>query len=174
VNGVLDRPLKPRQTGVSIVDVSRDEDVTTTELRLEEGKWPAAPLAPASVWSDAPEPTLIIELHRVLTASEASATFESYEISASVPAIGGPYSFFSWATPDQLDGVTDTALDWQPRKYDGSDHDHCLLTWDKILPGDDAYVSAPEGLWITVPAYERFIRDDQLRLRHKAQPSTST
>jgi hypothetical protein len=134
-----------------------------TELLLEEGKWPSAPLAPASVWSRDDEPMLVIELHRLLSLTGPSATFETYGGPAPLVTVGGHYSLYSWWDPRQLRIAMDTGLVWRPRDYQGSDHDHCLLTWETILPGSPAYVS--EDGWITVGAYERVIRDDALRLR---------
>ena len=50
-------------------------------------------------------------------------------------------------------------------RYDGPQNEHCLLTWETIAPGDTAYCSS-RGNWVTAPAYERYIRDDVLRVRH--------
>ena len=136
----------------------------TTELLLEDGDWPSEPLAPASVWSLDAEPALLIELHRLLALSGLSATFETYGYSPVVLTPGGHYSLISWWNPTQLSVATDVDLDWGLREYEGSDHDHCLLTWETIVPGSPAYVS--EAGWITVGGYERIIRGDALRLRH--------
>jgi hypothetical protein len=157
------RSMDGRQTGVNIVRASREGDVTTTELWLQEGAWPSAPLAPATVWSGDVDRLLLIELHRLVDLEGASARFESYELETALPPIGGPHSFFAWWTPEQLAAAIDPSLEWQPVQYYESDHGHCRLTWKEIEPGDPVYVS--DAGWITVEAYERYIRDDVLRVR---------
>ena len=135
----------------------------TTELLREAGDWPSEPLAPASVWTLDAEPALLIELQRLLALSGRSATFETYGYSPAVLSPGGHYSLISWWNPTQLSVATDVDLDWRLREYEGSDHDHCLLTWETILPGRPAYMS--DAGWITVGAYARIVRDDVLRIR---------
>jgi hypothetical protein len=68
-----------------------------------------------------------------------------------------------WWTPDQLKAARDTTLRWTRRTYHGEDHDRCLLTWEKIGPGDGGYVL--KAGWITDEAYKRFIKHDELGLR---------
>ncbi len=53
---------------------------------------------------------------------------------------------------------------WHRQRFDEGDHDHCLLTWETIRSGDEAYRS-DRGEWISSAAYERFVRDDVLRIR---------
>jgi hypothetical protein len=163
--------MKPRQTGVSIVGASAVGDVTTTELRLDEGKWPSEPLAPANVWNDESAPSvLVMELHRLVSTRGTTAIFESYGIER-LPPPGGPYAMYAWFRPEQLAVVQDSGLRWRRRQYDGADDDYdCLLTWARINPGDAAYES--DAGWISVDAYERLIRDDLLRLRELDQHST--
>ncbi|HLI32530.1 MAG TPA: hypothetical protein VKU89_07325 [Solirubrobacteraceae bacterium] len=163
--------MNERQTGVMLVRASRAGDVTTTELRLTGGQWPSPPVAPASVRRDAPENGVVVELHHLDDLSGPTAIFESYGMQDHLPAPGGPYSFFSWWSPDQFEVAVDTALHWELRPYEGSDHDHCRLTWKTLEPGDLAYSS--EAGWVSPEAHEPFIRDDALRLRetrgHKAR-----
>jgi hypothetical protein len=154
--------MQPRQAGVNILTASRAGEVTTTAIRLEDGEWPSPPVAPASVWAD-DEKTLVIELHRLTDLADNVAIFESYAVDDPVPAPGGPYALYGWWTPDQLKAAQDASLTWHQRHYDCADHDHCLLTWATINAGDAAYQS--DVGWISVEAYERFIREDALRLR---------
>jgi len=105
----------------------------------------------------------VLELHHLASAGEEAAVFESYEAPDVELTRAGPYGLVAWWRPDQLAAAEDTALAWTAKPYDGKDHDHCLLTWKTINPGDPAYVSAAG--WISVEAYEQFIRDDRLRLR---------
>jgi hypothetical protein len=152
-----------RQTGVNIVSSSREGDVTATELRLHEGAWPPAPLAPATLWSGEAEGVPLIELHRLVELDGVSARFESFAIETAPPAPAGPHSFFSWWTPEQFAAAVDLSLEWRAVQFYESDHARCYLTWNEIEPGDPVYAS--DVGWITVEAYERYIRDDALRLR---------
>jgi hypothetical protein len=161
---MIGEAMKPAQTGISIIGVSRAGDLTTTEVSLVEGKWPE-PLAPASVWSGEGRRTRVIDLHRLVSRAEDVAIFESYGLEGDIPTAGGPYALYAWWTPEQLEAARDVDLEWRRRSYDGADHDHCLLTWQTIGSGDVAYSS--EAGWISVDAYEQFIRDDVLRLRER-------
>jgi hypothetical protein len=156
-----------RQTGVRIVRASRAGDVITTEVRLEEGEWPSAPVAPASVWTD--DHSRVIELHRQVDLTDDVAIFETYGIDGETPDPGGLYALYAWWSPEQLKAAEDRNLAWTLQSYDRpGDHDHCLFTWATIGPGDVAYHS--DDGWVSVDAYDRFIRDDALRLRsHEEQ-----
>jgi hypothetical protein len=152
------------EVGVSITSAERSGDVTTTELRLDSGEWPFDPLAPATLWAARDEP--VTEVHKLLRLNGADAVFESYDLEGEVPQPGGPYRMYSWFTPDQYKALTDTEAEWHRATYDKpSDHTHCILTWEGIDDGDDGYVVEPGGGWVSVDAYEKYIRDDLLRLR---------
>lgn len=154
--------MRPRQTGVRIVSGSRASGVVTTELLLEEGAWPAEPVAPATVWTEKVKPTSkLIELHRLVKLGGETAIFESYGTER-VPKPGGLYSLFAWFTPEQFDVLNNRQLRWERRRFDGPLDEHCLLTWRNINPGEEAYTS--DAGWITADAYDRLIRDDLLRL----------
>jgi hypothetical protein len=97
-----------------------------------------------------------------------TAVFESYGASRA-RSPGGPYSLFSWFTPEQLRVLRDEQVRWERHPYDGQDDDRdCLLTWTRINPGDIAYTS--DAGWISVDAYERLIRDDVARIRSPEPP----
>jgi len=82
--------MRPRQTGVSIIAASSAGGVTTIELRRDEGKWPEAPTAPASAWSEETAPTSkVVELHRLVRLDGETAVFESYDTSGA-PQPGDP------------------------------------------------------------------------------------
>jgi hypothetical protein len=155
--------MNSRQTGVNIISSSREGDVTMTELRLQEGDWPPAPVAPATVWKGDAEGVPLIEVHRLVDLDGLSARFESFAIETALPAPGGPHSFFSWWTPEQLEAACDRSLEWRAVQYYESDHGRCYLTWKEFQPGDPVFMS--DAGWITIDAYERYIRDDVLRLR---------
>ena len=41
---------------------------------------------------------------------------------------------------------------------------HCAVTWETIRRGDRAYRSGA-GEWMSIDAFERYVRNDSLRLR---------
>jgi hypothetical protein len=68
-------------------------------------------------------------------------------------------------TTEILRTATDPLVEWRKGIYDRGDHTHCLLTFDAIDDGETAYQAGPNVGWITVEAYEKYVRDDVLRLR---------
>jgi hypothetical protein len=68
-----------RPTQVNVVRTDRVGDVATTELRLAEGSWPSAPLAPATLWEGEDGRLRVMDLHQLVSADDESAVFESYE-----------------------------------------------------------------------------------------------
>jgi hypothetical protein len=153
-----------RQAGevrVAVTKVARSHDVTTTEVRLAAGEWPFDPIA--TVWTD--DDRRVVDLHCLMRMDGDEATFESYDLTGELPQPGGPYRIFSWWDPNQFRAATDRTVRWHRRTYNKpGDHTHCLLTWEAIDHGTTAYQVDDAG-WITVDAYEKYIRDDMLRLR---------
>jgi hypothetical protein len=149
----------------SILSILRLGEVTQVVLHLPVA--PDLPLAPASL-HDIHEPhDLLIELHKVAKQAGDQITFETYTAPDTLPTVGQPYIFRAWWMPEQLAAVIDTSRVWVREAYpDNGDHDHCWLTWETIA----AYADHKEGYrsgceWITVAAYNKYIRDDFLRVR---------
>jgi hypothetical protein len=141
-------------------------NVLVTRLRLAEGSWPSAPLAPASIWRLETPADKVIDLHQLEKLEDAIAVFETFGANDVPPTPGDRrFSFFSWWTPAQFEAAADPGLEWHLREYDESDHEHCLLTWERINRGDEAFSSAAG--WVTPAAFEKYIRDDVLRLRSR-------
>lgn len=155
-----------RQAGEVLVTIrraSRSGDVTTTELRLEDGQWPFDPIAPATLWTD--EDRVVVELHKLVSLDGDTATFETYDLQGAPPEVGGPYRMYSWWNRAEYEAASDPTL-WRRATWDKpGDHTHCLLTFEEINDGDEGYVVDPGGAWITTDAYEKYVRDDVLRLR---------
>jgi hypothetical protein len=160
-----------RQAGevrVTITASSRAADVTTTDLRLDGGDWPYDPIAPATLWTDDDE--AVVELHKLLRLDGDAATFESYDLSGDPPQSGGPFRMFSWWDKNQYRAARYDDCEWRMSTFDkAGDHTHCILTFDTIERGDPGYEAVPGGGWITIDSYEKYIRDDVLRLRRTAE-----
>jgi hypothetical protein len=106
-----------------------------------------------------------MQLHKLVNRELGEVlVFESYGIVSTPPESGDQVILRPWWTPDAWNAATDPQRNWQRRIYDESDHDHCLLTWQTISVGEEAYRSEL-GEWVSADAYERFIRNDVLRLR---------
>ena len=150
---------------IEVVEASRDGDVTTTRLRLVAGGLPSEPLVPAGLYAEDRDDERLFELH-TLSRWEPGGTlvFESYGEPAESVRPGARAVFRSRWTRESWWAVTDRNLDWTPLPYDGPDQGHCLLTWETISRGEVAYRSS-RGDWVTVAAFERYIRDDVLRIR---------
>jgi hypothetical protein len=148
---------------VEVVESSRDGDVTTTALRLVEGALPADPVAPAALYSS-PEHNEVQQLHR-FSAEEEDGTlrFETYDLESPVLEAGSRFILRSWWLPTAWEAVTDPHRVWNRERFDGND-EFCLLTWNDIRPGEAAFRSNL-GEWISEEGYNRFIRDDVLRIR---------
>jgi hypothetical protein len=157
------------QTLVSIQALREADGVVTTDLFLHEGAWPTEPVAPATLWRRADMDEHVLDLHRLLSLEEADAQFESYAVGGVMFDPREPLWLYSWWMPSQLQAAQDATLKWTHRRYESPDHDHCLLTWETIQGGDEAYVS--KAGWISEDAYRRFIENDELRLRSPGPPS---
>lgn len=154
-----------KEPTAEILGAARSGDVTTTRLRVVKGTSPVDPIAPAGLYSGARGEHEILPLHKLVAREpEGTLVFESYGIDAALPAEGSRLTLRSWWDRRALDAVTNVGLAWQLKAYDESDHDHSLLTWTTILAGEEAYRST-NGDWVSRDAYERYIRDDLLRLR---------
>jgi hypothetical protein len=149
---------------VEVMDSSRASDVTTTFVRLVEGAPPSDPIAPAALYSATERNIEVQQLHRLVSQREDETLhFESYDLESPVLERGSRFVLRSWWLPTAWDAVTDPQRVWNRERFDGDD-EFCLLTWEEIRPGDEAFRSNL-GEWISEEGYNRFIRDDVLRLR---------
>lgn len=124
------------------------------------------PLFPASLLRAEGDEAL--HLDRLISEEGDEAfVFETFAAPDELPVAGATYIFRPWWTPDALELVTDTTRQWVREQYpDNGGHDHCPLTWETIAAnaGDGmAYRSGND--WISTTAYEKYIRDDHLRVR---------
>lgn len=156
-----------------VVDVSTKEDVTVVQIEVQgEARPLIPPIAPAALYAEDDPAREVYQLHRLLHEEGDRLTFETYrDTSAEAPEVGHRYVFRSWWLEDALELVEDTSLEWTLERYpDNGDHDFCPLTYGDICGKPDCAACQHEGYrsgnrWITVDAYQRFIRDDVLRLR---------
>lgn len=152
------------QTAAEVLEVSVAGSVTTMRLRLSVVR--VEPLAPAGLWRGADAAEEAWQLHRLVErAPDGSLVFETYD-GGTPPEQGERFVFQSWWTPRQFEAARDQTPRWERAVYSDGDHEHCLLTWHTIMPGDHAYHSSVG--WLSVDAYQRFIRGDVLRLRTDA------
>lgn len=157
-----------KEPTAEILDLQNLKDGLLVILRVD--KILPLPLAPGGLYSLSDPKKKVLELHKLLNqGEEGNLIFKTYESPMELPPKGGKFIFRAWWTPNALDIVTNMSLTWTREKYPGNgDHDHCLLTYKTI----SAYTGEREGYcsgkaWISVEGYERFIRDDILRLRHR-------
>ena len=154
-----------QQAVVEVLAAARLDDVTTIRVRLDEGDLPIHPIAPAGLYSGERADREVAQLHKLISRNtDGTLDFETYSADTPLPEEGSRFVLRAWWLPAAWDAVTDRGLVWQRQKFTESDHDHCLLTWETIYAGDDAYRS-DVGDWISTAAFERFVRDDLFRLR---------
>jgi hypothetical protein len=151
------------EADAEVISVSQAGDTTLTRLLVPSP--PAPPLAPSGLYAGANATVEVWQLHKLVEATGAGLLgFETYGLSPP-PGIGERLVFRPWWDPRQLAIAADRSLEWRQERFASGDHEHCLLTWATIWPGDKAYRSTAG--WLSTGAYERFIRDDRLRLREK-------
>ena len=148
---------------VEVVETVRAGDTTTTRVRLVMGEPPSDPVAPAALYAD-DATTEVLALHRLVSRGPDGLVFESYELSSALPSAGARLILRSWWSPLSLEAVTAPDGTWQEAQFEGDDHAHCIVSWEEIRRGDRAYRSEA-GEWMSVSAFERFVRDDVLCLR---------
>jgi hypothetical protein len=146
----------------------RAGDIATTVVDCIEP--PPEPIAPGCLFEDG-TPTTVIELHKLVEREGSSLRFETYGEVEQQPLVGREYILQSWWLPGTLELVMALDRVWTREQYppDRDDCEYCPLTWRWFGRGESKD-SVMEGyhsgdVWITVAAYERFIRDDALRIR---------
>ena len=162
-------PFVAAKVSVASVESAHDHHVIEIVGALQPY---APPFAPAALYDTQTERVEAVQLHKLVCSSEESFTFHTFppqHVSSAI--IGGTFVYRPWWTPEQLEIVLDTSLPWSRERYpDDGSHTHCMLTWEAI----SAYAEPTEGYrcgrhtWITVDAYEKFIRGDLYRCRAKA------
>lgn len=149
----------------TVLAIDKTDDVVRIELRID--RVPAPPIAPAGLYDPAEAGREIFPLHRLTEQLEDRLVFESYETAALLPPVGSSFILQSWWLPGALDAVLDMEAEWELEVYpDNGEHEHCLLTYERIA----AYADCQKGYrshhgWVTPAAYEQYIRRDVLRLR---------
>lgn len=144
----------------------RLNDVGVVEIRVEQK--PSAPVAPAGLYSIEQPANLIYPLHRLIIEKKDLLVFETYDQNYELPT-KGEYVFRSWWILKALEAVCDTDTVWVKKIIPEGEHEHCLLSYEKIGEGgetNEGYFSKKYG-WITVDAYNKYILNDILRLRGK-------
>ena len=155
----------------TLVSIHRERDVTTTVVDCAEP--PSAAIAPASLVDDSTDWVAVIELHHLIGKAGSRLSFETYGPVEHEPVVGREYTLQSWWSQGALDLVTDMNRVWTREAYPpgGDDCVYCPLTYSWFGRGesDDSVMEGyrSRDVWITVDAYERFIRDDLLRIRSR-------
>ena len=158
-------PLVPGQVRVVVERARRDRDVLTTDVRVVEGQ--ADDLeSPASMFKQAIGDGL--DLHRCARATRESMTFLTFGNSPE-PTVGDECVIQWWWIPGTQQILRD-APGWTPRTVE--EHWFCPLTYENLEVGEVAYTDG-RGHWISVSGWEKFVRDDVLRLRVPLQPAES-
>ncbi|MCP5143371.1 MAG: hypothetical protein H6978_00950 [Gammaproteobacteria bacterium] len=126
-----------------------------------------APVAPGGLYPAPNSTAEIFQVHKVIEQIGQAYCFETYHSQRPPPAPGSLWYHRGWWLPEALDAARDGAATWVREYYpdDGSE-ELCLFTFTAIA----AHAAHAEGYrshygWVTVEAYNAFIRDDIYRLR---------
>jgi hypothetical protein len=142
-----------------------------TDLELRGSLAPYRPaFAPAGLYDLETERVEAAQLHKFVSANPAEerAVFRTFAPHCPSPRLAnGRYVYRPWWTPDQFALVLDLERIWSRERYpDDGSHEHCFLSWESIASyADNKEGYRSGGLWITVDAYEKYIRDDIFRCR---------
>jgi len=149
----------------TIEEATRLGDISRIVARFE--KIERDSMAPAALSLDPNSVDYEFDVHKQIARDRFIVTFETYNSAQPLPKVGTTYTWHPWWLPWALDAVVDENANWQLCEYPEDEaHTHCLLTWETIA----AYVDHRVGYvskhgWITLDAYNEYIRDDVLRLR---------
>lgn len=157
---------------IEILSATQTSDAATVTLRFVD--WPMYvkradqalyPLAPAGLYCPPKMGDAIFELHHLIMRQGSVLEFTTFNPNQPLPAAGDLLRFRSWWTYPAMEAVLDRSAKWVERKLPQDlDHEHCLLFWDTIYPGDTAHWNEDHG-WITSAAYRDYIERDILRVR---------
>jgi len=146
--------------------IVEDGDVVTI---LEGSPAPyESPLAPAGFYDVQTERVERFQLHKVLHHATNHLVFKTFGSSLpSRPITTQTFVFRPWWTDEAWELVTTTSLVWQRLKYPANgSHEHCAITWEAIGCGEQNTEGYRTGsTWVTVQAYEKFVRDDAFHCR---------
>ena len=152
------RVLVPGQIRVIVESADRDLDTLTTRVRVTEGTVPDDLDNPASLFRT--EVGDGIELHRGAQIGPDELVFRTFG-DCDVPANGSERTVQWW----WIDGTQQMLVDAPEWRQDRvTEHGFCPLTFENLDVGDEAYTDG-SGNWISVTGWERFVRDDLLRLQ---------
>ena len=150
-------PLVPGQVRVVVESTQHGGDSLTTRVRVIDGQIPEDLDSPASLFhaqiGDG------IELHRGMRIGSDELLFRTFGDTA-IPPEGRQYLVQWWWTPGTRQMLLD-APEWRRGTVDH--HWYCPLTYQSLDQGEDAYTDGL-GNWISVSGWEKFVRDDRLRL----------
>jgi len=125
-------------------------------------------LAPAGLYDTQTQKLESYQLHKLLSRSNDKLEFKTYGSSLpTIPLAGLEFVFRPWWTDEAWELVTDVSLVWERLSYPSNgSHDHCAITWVAIGQGEKNKEGYRSGnAWITVQAYEQFVRRDVYHCR---------
>jgi hypothetical protein len=147
-----------------VLDSAQHGDSLVTTIRVS--LWPGDPITPAALW-DIEGKSEVLQFHRLIDTEGSQLTLETFDFRGELPVFDHEYLFQLWWTPDAMDLVTDMSRVWRRSQYpEGDKCDWCPLTYKDFGQDREREGYFSDGVWITVAAYNKYIRDDFLRVRH--------
>jgi hypothetical protein len=159
-----DHDVPFRDPIATVLEVANQGDVLRISVQIAGRLHP--PLFPASLLVREGEEA--VRLDRLISqTSDGTFSFESYGETETAVIPGQTFVFRPWWTPDALALVEDTTRRWVRERYpNNGSHEHCPLTWETIAANEGDGTGYRSGTdWISVTAYEQYVRDDKLHVR---------
>jgi ribosomal protein S18 acetylase RimI-like enzyme len=150
----------------TVLSVAVADDVATVEIEISREDYLDYPIAPACLWNSKTR-EVFFPFDQLVRHENHRLRFETYRSEHLAPKVGDVAEFCSSWNHWAMDAVRDISADWERKNYpyDG-EHDHCILTCQAIAnysEHKEGYVS--EHGWVTVEAYQKYIENDQSRIR---------
>jgi len=120
-------------------------------------------LAPAGLYDIQSQKIESYQLHKLLHWTNDKLVFKTYGQPLPATSLDGlEFVFRPWWTDEAWKLVTDKELSWERLPYPSNgSHEHCAITWEAIGQGEKNKEGYRSGdAWVTVQAYEQFIRQD--------------
>jgi hypothetical protein len=144
-------------------------DAVAIELEVDRDLSPGE--GPGGLYRLEDPAALVLELHRCVRHEDTVLEYEMYDWDGPLPHTGEAFFLRHWWQPEAVELARDVTRIWTRALYpQGDDCDFCPLTWKRFSadPRDIGYEREgyrSGGAWVSVEGYERYIRDDRLRMR---------
>ncbi len=146
---------------IKIINTKKEKDYIRTTLEIVNKKdYFHEPIAPAWIGADG----YTFELHKLVSFEKNILVFKTYTYDSKLPTVGQKYDFCTTFTKDQVELIKNTSINWVKKKFDNEMCNCDFSLWGD-LKEEGAYGYTDGEDWITIEDYEKYIKNDILRIR---------